>query len=80
MKTHTARKMPQCIDCMFGMDGHCTAAGGMFNGLTRTDKHGDVMMCSNKVGFPRAKAKRIRVVKGICDMDILDSYKSLRHV
>lgn len=80
MRVYQKSGLSPCATCDYEREGVCRAPGGEFNGRSHTDKAGNISVCDRKVQSYRPKVKRKRVAKSIWDFDLIQTYKTLRHV
>lgn len=80
MRTYKQSMMSPCATCAYEVDGACTALGGEFNGRSHIDRAGHIVQCDRAVAWSRPMVKRKRAVKSIYDLDLIQTYKTVRHV
>lgn len=77
--SYVSSNMSPCMTCQYDCNG-CHFPGGEFNGRISTDKSGCITHRSNYAANYRPMVKRKRMVKSVYDFDVIQSYKTLRHV
>lgn len=80
MRTYKQSMLSPCATCAYEVDVACTAPGGEFNGRSHIDRAGHIVQCDRKVVWSRPMVKRKRAVKSIYDLDLIQTYKTVRHV
>lgn len=80
MRVFQKSGLSPCATCAYEVNGACTAPGGEFNGRSHIDRSGHIVQCDRAVAWSRPMVKRKRAVKSIYDFDLIQSYKTVRHV
>lgn len=80
MRVYQSSGMSPCATCDYGVAGECSAPGGAFGGRSHTDKVGNIVYCDRKIGKSLPMVKRVRTARSVYDFDLIETYKSVRHV